>query len=105
MKKIILLTACISMAILSFAQADKAYRVTDSSDAKTLQEVIVRAFEQNRKRQKFLRRSGWLTGPLKRFNTSLLPAEYYSRCANGRTFARQLPSHFWEAHCVTIWRM
>jgi iron complex outermembrane receptor protein len=76
MKKFIVLTACMSITLLSFAQADTAYRVEDSSDAKTLQEVIVRAFDQNRKLAEVPAPIGLVgQAQLKRFNnTSLLPA-------------------------------
>jgi len=74
MKKFLLLTACLPVALLSLAQTIS--HSEDSSESKTLQEVIVRAYEQNRKLAEVAAPIG-LVGQtqLKRFNnTSLLPA-------------------------------
>src|ERR1700691_5569686 len=47
MKRTALIIAFALLSVLSFSQS--AYRGTDSSDVKTLNEVVIKAYEQNRK--------------------------------------------------------
>src|SRR5882724_809585 len=76
MKRLILLTGYISMTILSFGQTDISYKIGNAADADTLQEVIVRAYEQNRKVSEVAAPIGLIgQSQLKRFsNSGLLSA-------------------------------
>ncbi|PWT73160.1 MAG: TonB-dependent receptor [Bacteroidetes bacterium] len=76
MKRTILLTSLLFSGFLSFAQTTARNNSADSSSVDTLREVIIRAFEQNRKISEVAAPIGWV-GPaqLTRFNNmSLLSA-------------------------------
>jgi len=76
MKKIVLLIGSAFSLQLSFAQSDKTQLFTDSTTASPLQEVVIKAYEQNRKLSEVAAPVGWIgSSQLSRYNnTSLLPS-------------------------------
>jgi iron complex outermembrane recepter protein len=76
MKKIVILTVCLALARFASAQTKSGQTLADSTAPKSLQEVLVKAYEQNRKLIEVPAAIGLLTPvQLERFsNSSILPA-------------------------------